>query len=291
MITIFSVPKAFTGHNAIIQDNALESWARLGAGTEVYLIGDDLGTKEAAERHGLKYLGPIERTSNGTPIVKNAFEKAEAAAKHDLLCFVNADIILMNDFLEAIQRVSQQYTDFLLVSRRWDLEIREALDFGPNWQSSLKTKARQTGIVHQFHGADFFAYRSGMFANMPPFAIGRTIWDNWLMYAARSKGAALVDATPDVMAVHQSHDYAHVLGGKQGAWKGKEAQDNFRMSGGYDHIYTTYDANFMLSGGALISTYRPEYWLRHLRAKVGRFAMSRLSGRPEALAMWQRLRG
>ena len=290
MLTLFSVPKAFEGHNGIIQDNALASWARLGGGTEVFLIGDDEGTAEAAARYGFRHLGSVDRTRNGTPIVKSAFEKAEAVSKHELLCFVNADIILMGDFLEAIQRVSEEYADFLLISRRWDLDIREPLDFGSDWESLLKDRARRTGVVHRLHGADFFAYRSGMFSNMPPFAIGRTIWDNWLMYAARAKGAPLVDATPDVMAVHQAHDYVHVPGGKQGAWKGEEARENFRMGGGYKQIYNTYDANVMLTGGDLVSTYRPQYWHRHLRAKAGRVVMSRLSAYPRALAMWQKLR-
>lgn len=291
MLTIFSLPKAFAGHDGVIQDNAIASWARLGGGCEIFLLGDDPGTAEAAKRHGVGYLGPVGRTAHGTPIVKDVFDKAEASASHALMCYVNADIILMDDFLVAVERVSQRFPDFLLVSRRWNLDIREPLAFGPDWQSELRARAAREATLHLLHGTDFFVYRAGMFADMPPFAIGRTVWDNWLMYAARRRGGALVDATQDVAAIHQNHDYGHIPAGKAGAWKGPEARENFRLAGGYPGIYTVYDATFLLKGGELISTYWPRYLYRHMRARLGRTVMAWLTDHPRAHALWQGLRG
>ena len=43
MITIFSTPKPFSGHNEIIQRNALQSWKRLHQDIEILLFGDDEG--------------------------------------------------------------------------------------------------------------------------------------------------------------------------------------------------------------------------------------------------------
>ena len=83
---------------------------------------------------------------------------------------------------------------------------------------------------------------------MPPFALGRPRWDNWLLYRARARGAALVDATSRVTAVHQNHDYAHSPQGWAGVWEGPEAARNEDLMGGHDHYFTIADATHELTG-------------------------------------------
>ena len=85
---------------------------------------------------------------------------------------------------------------------------------------------------------------------MPPFAIGRACFDNWLVWHAR-QGAIVVDATADVVAAHQRHDYAHVDGGKEEAYYGEEAARNLELSGGKSRLYTLHDASHVLRGGRL----------------------------------------
>ena len=96
--------------------------------------------------------------------------------------------------------------------------------------------------------------------------------------------------TPDVMAIHQNHDYGHIAAGKTGAWKGPEAQENFRLAGGYPGIYTIYDATHILKDGDLISTYYPRYLYRHMRAYLGRTGMSWLVGHPRLHGLWKGVR-
>ena len=55
VLSLFSVPKAFTGDAAVIQDNAIASWTRLGGGCDIVLLGDDPGVAEAAARHGVRH--------------------------------------------------------------------------------------------------------------------------------------------------------------------------------------------------------------------------------------------
>ena len=43
MLSLFSIPKPFTGYLGTIQHNALGSWTRLGC--EVVLFGDDDGSR------------------------------------------------------------------------------------------------------------------------------------------------------------------------------------------------------------------------------------------------------
>ena len=47
-----------------------------------------------------------------------------------------------------------------------------------------------------------------------------------MLYRARSIPAALIDATPVMMAVHQNHDYSHHPQGKDSVWNGDEALTN-----------------------------------------------------------------
>ena len=48
MLTLFSTPKPFRGHIAVIQTNAIRSWLELEPACEVILFGDEEGTAEVA---------------------------------------------------------------------------------------------------------------------------------------------------------------------------------------------------------------------------------------------------
>ena len=100
-------------------------------------------------------------------------------------------------------------------------------------------------VFHSLSGMDYFIFPRGLWGDILPLAIGRTVWDNWLVYRARERGAALVDATHVITAIHQNHDYAHVPGGVVGAWTGVEAQQNQKLAGG--HVFTLLDANWVLT--------------------------------------------
>jgi hypothetical protein len=105
--------------------------------------------------------------------------------------------------------------------------------------------------LHPPSGIDYFVFRRGLWREIPPFAVGRTMWDNWLIYSARARRVPVVDATASVMAVHQNHDYSHDAGGWQGVWKGPEAERNMALAGGLDHYFTIADASHRLRTGRL----------------------------------------
>ncbi|HZS24401.1 MAG TPA: hypothetical protein VFA30_05370, partial [Gaiellaceae bacterium] len=93
---------------------------------------------------------------------------------------------------------------------------------------------------------DYFVFPRGLFDPIPPFLIGRACFDNWLVWRAREREHPVVDATRAVVAVHQSHDYAHVPGGQEEAYYGEEARLNEDMAGGRAHIYSLHDATHRL---------------------------------------------
>ena len=57
------------------------------------------------------------------------FARAQAIARHDVLCYSNCDIIFMDDFRAALERVMESHKEFLMVGRRWDTEITMPCDF------------------------------------------------------------------------------------------------------------------------------------------------------------------
>jgi len=289
MLTIFSIPKPFEGAVAVNQHNAIESWTRLG-GCEIILIGDDPGVAEAARRHNVRHLPYVDRTATGTPMLDSAFGVAEREATYSLFCFVNADIILFNDLLSALALVLNRTARFLMVGRRINLDVPESIAFEGKWEEDIREDAARAGHLHAPTGSDYFVWPKGLFARIPPFAIGRTSWDNWLMFEARRMGADLIDATSAVTAVHQNHDYGHVRGGHHVAWKGSEAQRNFALAGGARCIYTIDDATLLIRDGTLVSAFLPQYWYRHLRAEYDRLLTDGLVRFPRLRQAYSRLR-
>jgi len=100
-LTLVTAPKPFrdTGISAR-QYNAISSWTQLG-GVEVFLLGDDEGLAEAASALGVRHLPGVRRNENGTPLVSSMVDLARRYAQSDLLCLINADMILMGDAVEA----------------------------------------------------------------------------------------------------------------------------------------------------------------------------------------------
>ncbi len=129
-ITIFTAPKAFSDpHINIIQRNAVRSWKMLGPDAEILLIGDESGIKEEARHLGVGHIPDVEVNSLGTPLVSSIFSLARHASTSDHLIYLNADIILLPDTLKIIQQINQGNEDFLIVGRRWDLDLNSEIAF------------------------------------------------------------------------------------------------------------------------------------------------------------------
>src|SRR5687768_4247379 len=102
LITLFSAPKPFTNpHIAMIQRNAIKSWTLL-PDVEVILLGEEEGLAQAAKELGVRHLPKVARNESGTPLISSMFQLARENSTSDLLCIINADMILMTDFVEAV---------------------------------------------------------------------------------------------------------------------------------------------------------------------------------------------
>jgi hypothetical protein len=252
LITLFSAPKPFTDpHITLIQRNALKSWTLL-PDVEVILLGDETGLAEAAREVGVTHIPQVTRNTNGVPLISSMFQLAREHSQSDLLCIVNADMILMPDFVEAVKQVKGLRSEFVLLSQRWDLDVTAPLDFSADWGRGLRSTVNGQGRLHRPAGSDFFLFPKSCYQDIPDFTIGRAGWDNWMIYKARREGWAVIDCTPSVMIVHQNHDYSHLPGGKP-HYEHPETNENIRLAGGQANIrYTILDATHQLVDGKLI---------------------------------------
>jgi hypothetical protein len=262
-ITFFSAPKPFTNpHIAMIQRNAIQSWTLL-PDVEVILLGEETGLAEAAHELGVRHISQVKRNANGTPLIASMFELARKNSSSELLCIINADMILMPDFVEAARRSHILRDKFVLLSQRWDLDITQLLVFTEGWQNRLSSMVHRQGSLHRPAGSDFFLFPLSTFHEIPNFTIGRAGWDNWMIYKARKEKWTVIDCTPSVMIVHQNHDYSHLPGGKP-HYEHPDTNENIRLAGGEANIrYTILDATHQLVDGKLV---RPKLtYLRFMR--------------------------
>jgi hypothetical protein len=269
MLTLFTTAKAFRGHSNVIQRNALRSWKRLHRDAEVILFGDDEGAAETAQELDLRHEPNVLRNEYGTKRLDYMFAQAELIARHDTLCYINCDILLMDDFRNAVERVKQERERFLAVGRRWDTDVCEPCDFsGSAWQGKLRTLVMQRGVQRTPEWIDYFVFTRGLYGSgVPPFVIGRVHWDHWLVWKIQtSDSTPVVDLSTAVMAVHQNHDYSYHPQGKAGVWHGHEAGQNAELAGGWKHMRTIADATEILCADGLRPN-RRRYW-----AAAGRYA-------------------
>lgn len=253
LITLFSAPKPFTDpHIAMIQRNAIKSWALL-PDVEVILLGEETGLAEVAKELGIKYLPNVSRNESGVPLISSMFQLARENSNSDLLCIINADMILMSDFLEAARRSRLQRDKYVLLSQRWDYDIEKPIDFTDGWESRLREDVRKQNQLHRPAGSDFFLFPKSCYQDVPDFAIGRAGWDNWMIYKACKEGWAVIDCTPSIMIVHQNHDYSHLPDGKP-HYEHPETNENIRLAGGQANIrYTILDSTHQLAEGGKLS--------------------------------------
>lgn len=263
MITFVTVPKAFTGHTGVIQRNAIGSWAAAVPGAQVLLCGREPGTAETAGALGVEHVPDIGLSPFGAPLLDDVFRRAHDRARHGTLCFVNTDILFRGD-VGAVLGLSNP---FLVVGESLDVDLREPVDYGVSgWRSRLPSEGVSRGPL----AIDWFFFNRGLFADVPPFAIGRARFDNWLVWRARSRHAAVIDGTKTIDALHQRHEYGHLRGGRREAYRGPDARRNQALAGLWCYLYlhSILDADWTLTGHGLRPRPRGFGFLSQLRLRL-----------------------
>lgn len=269
MVTLFATPKPFVGHNAVIQRNALRSWTLLHPDVEVILFGDEDGTAEVCRDLGIRHETKVLRNKNGTKYLNYIFDRANEASRHNFLCYANCDIMLGPDFRAALEVSSSIKSDFLMIGRRWDTDITEPWNFEQmDWDRQLRSLALRSGKQIGPTWIDYFCFSKNLYyGKMPPFLIGRTGWDPWLIWFARMTKARLIDASGMVVAVHQNHDYAYLKQGLASVHGPAEAKYNWGLDGGGAwHYYSADAATDRLRQGGLVQNRLA--WLGPIKCRI-----------------------
>ena len=200
------------------------------------------------------------------------------------MCYVNADIILMDDLIPAVEQIARSMKNFLIVGQRWDLNITSLLDFSSDWAVVLRECAKHQGCIHGYTGIDFFVFRRSSFQDLPPFAVGRPYWDNYLIYTAMTKHIPVVDITSACMVIHQNHNYAHRLRGTQSPIHDPEAEQSWKLAGNGIYLLDIRDANHVLDRNKVL---KPSNITAHLQRKLFTFPLLYLHwGLPIQILRW-----
>lgn len=265
--TIFSIPKPFAGRAHIAQQNAIRSWQRLSPYVQVVLLGSDRQTADMADRLEVEYLDGIRTNEFGTPLVSSAFSLIAASATTPVFAYCNCDLILFDDFVEAVARLVEQEDlgRFLAIGRRTNLKLDRLVDFNRHDEvSDLRRLALLQGQRDSVVCKDYFVFPGNLFGQIPDFAVGRGNWDNWMVFQAKRRGVPVVSLTDCVLAIHQQHDYAHVGGQWQGYVNGMEARRNQELAGGR-HLISGSTSDLRLSAKGLksgrVGFLYGEFWL------------------------------
>ena len=221
-------------------------------------MGNEEGTAEVAQELGLRHIPEIATNEHGTPLLSDIFARARSSvsAASGLLCYVNADILLLAEFSRAVAQVQKKLDRFVIVSRRINVDVAVEIGFEDGWQKLLRGQARRSGISGGHTAIDVFVFPKDTYRAVPNFGIGRLWFDQWLIKAARQSEIPVVDVSRVAPVLHQNHDYNHVSGGEEQVWRGEEAAENFRLYGAERHAFTLLSATHELRSDGTIGKVR-----------------------------------
>jgi hypothetical protein len=205
-LTLATVPLPFKGNQLTIthQHNAIKSWTLLEPRPNIILLGDEIGTKDAASQYNAMHVPGIGVNELGDLSMRSIFRKIDQKAETDWICYIDTDVILLDDFMPTFEYLIARYHNFSTCGGRWDANIPNKVNFdSPDWR---KYVCNQVFKQHN-KGSDYCIYRKGFYHNIPDFSIGRGAWDGWRMGYPKSIGVPLINLQNVVKAVHQRHGH------------------------------------------------------------------------------------
>lgn len=208
MISIFSTLKPMdTEQVSRSQRNAVLSWTKL-SGTEVILIGNEEGVAKLAREAGAKHVPDMQRSETGMPLLSSLFQTGWEHSTYPICAYVNADIILLDDFVEVAAILPSVGDRFLAVGQRWNVLGIGSIDFEQDWQADLVAHIVDVGACKDSKAAaDYFIHTKGLWTSLLNIPIARFYWDNHLIWGAgTAEKVPVVDTSDAVTAIHQFHD-------------------------------------------------------------------------------------
>ena len=294
MLTLFTSPRSFVEPPfATLQRNAIGSWLALEPPPQIILFGKDAGVAEVARELSLLHVPEVESDRRGAPTRSAMCELAKRVAKHDLLCSINADIIILDGFGQAVERLCSADDPrlgrgFVAAGRRHNLDADAAIDFAdPDWRAPWRDRVRREGELFIPSAMDYIIYpKSASPSARLSFPGQAPGWDPWFLYQFQRRGLPIIDLTPMVVVVHQNHETAGELARKRQKWaRDREAMARLRRAGGFSRMTTLREADLVLAAAGLA----PPQWPGRLLSKLSKRKVWRqVLGAKRELQMWRR---
>lgn len=150
-VEIFSAPKPFVGPDRDSNRRAIESWLSLTPRPRVTLLGDEVGYDEAAKDYGLHVEKRIDKTFLGLPLFNSMVDRANRSDA-SVAVVINGDILLTNDFMQTLRKVSSTIRNYMLIAARFDVEsipTNETSDV-----EAIRAHVADNGQLHTYGGMD-----------------------------------------------------------------------------------------------------------------------------------------
>jgi len=256
---IFSVPKPFNREFGTIQENAIDSWLSIKPKPTIILLGKEEGVVEIIRRKNLIQIKNIKKNQQGTPLLNDIFTQVQKNNEEKIFMYINADIILLNSPTSTIDILTNKFDRFMAVGRRYEINRKIKIE-----RKEIEQKIKTFHVRQKSNSwMDYFIFSQGIFNKIPPFAIGRTFWDKWLVWNVLQQNIPVIDISESLFAIHQTHSYSiNNMTNIKTAWSGEEAYNNLRLAGGWSNSATIDDATYIIKKKRIYSQKRKKISIR-----------------------------
>ncbi len=214
--------------------NSVESWKKAILPHGNIILFDDLKgrIKGLSNIDDITVIEELKKNRWNIPTLDYMFHQAkEAYPRTQYICYVNGDIILPDDFYDRIAPLFELKTEFMLGASPFDIPCPFFINYSDkDWYT--KVISQHGGYWRGDVAIDLFLFTRNALRRIPPFAVGRSAYDNYLIGHGKEVTGTLINGTRGIGAIHQDHDYRpfknfyHVV-------SLPEAEKNKKIAGGY----------------------------------------------------------
>jgi hypothetical protein len=214
MYILFCCPLPFENENIImIQTNALLSWKNLNFFDKIIITGNENGVKEFCLKHDFIHEPNLEVSEYNTPLISSIFEKGISHSQNDtdILMYINCDIILLSNFSNKLTNIISRIKNedllngILIVGQKinwWNIYKIDYSDI--NYEKNLLESINKESELHPESGIDYWIFTRNTYKNnIPPFLIGKWLFDGCLIHIALKTNKLTINATNEIQIIHQ----------------------------------------------------------------------------------------
>ena len=178
-----------------------------------------------------------------------------------------------------------------MIGQRIDLhEDAEFTTNGADWTDQLvQLQKNKKILLHPPPGKDYFVFPRGLWDGITSLIVGRLGYDDGLLEFCFGRNIPVVDATYDIVSIHQFHEYNHLPGGRKEYQFGSDVEFNARLLRSTHSVPLVSDASWTLRSGKLEKSYARGGKLRYAEL-ILRYKLKTIVGSYALRVIWRILR-